>query len=97
MGFAVEGGGPTRRAIRRASEWWDVNRPAALGALEEELVKAIEQLSIHPYSGQAVARDDPSRRRLLLGKTGHWLFYRVLPRVRRVWIHKLGAPRKREP
>src|SRR3954463_10455727 len=39
------------REIRKVSEWWDLNRPAAPGAFHEALEKALQLISTQPNIG----------------------------------------------
>jgi plasmid stabilization system protein ParE len=80
----------TRRATRQieeASAWWEENRPAARGAVHEDLVRAISLIAMQPGCG---ARSVSSRlrgvRRILLERIGYVLYYRIAPRKRRLEV-----------
>lgn len=71
----------TRRAhshIRRAAEWWELNRPLAPGAVHEELDQAFALLRSQPRIG-AVAMNTMARgvRRLHLERIHYFLYYRL--------------------
>jgi plasmid stabilization system protein ParE len=71
----------TRRAareIRKASKWWDENRPAAPDAFRDAIEKAFELIRTQPDIG-AVATNVklPGVRRILLSKVQYYLYYRV--------------------
>ena len=63
---------------RSAAEWWTQNRPAAPGAVRNDVGEAIALLAEHPGIG---ARYEGSRtpdvRRLFLGRVGYFVYYRV--------------------
>lgn len=71
----------TRRAsgqIREAASWWLLNRPAAPGALREELSRAFDFISHHPDIGARatnVRLEDV--RRIHLSRIHYFLYYRV--------------------
>jgi plasmid stabilization system protein ParE len=93
---------PTPRAaaeIRRASAWWRANRPAAPLALADDLERAFELVTAQPGIG-ARARNakKESVRRLLLSRTGYYLYYQVNGGAGRIEILALWhARRGREP
>ncbi|MCC6472969.1 MAG: type II toxin-antitoxin system RelE/ParE family toxin [Burkholderiales bacterium] len=71
----------TRRAhghIRRAAEWWELNRPLAPGAVHEELDQAFALLRAHPRIG-ATATNAKARgiRRFHLERIHYYLYYRL--------------------
>ena len=71
----------TRRAhghIRRAAEWWELNRPLAPGAVHEELDEAFALLRSQPRIG-SLATNTKARgvRRLHLQRIHYFLYYRV--------------------
>jgi plasmid stabilization system protein ParE len=71
----------TRRAhahIRRAAEWWELNRPLAPGAVHEELDQAFALLRSQPRIG-AIAMNARTRgvRRIHLERIHYFLYYRV--------------------
>lgn len=63
---------------RRAADWWLHNRPAASGAVANDIRESVALLAEQPgigakYEGARV----PGVRRLFLGRIGHFLYYRV--------------------
>ena len=71
----------TRRAadqIEQAAAWWALNRSAAPGAIEEELERVFDLLSVEPGVG-SVARNVKLRgvRRVHLSRIRYHLYYRV--------------------
>jgi plasmid stabilization system protein ParE len=80
----------TRRAhghIRRAAEWWDLNRPLVPGAIHEELDHAFSLLRAQPkIGGRATNTRARDVRRLLLERIHYYLYYRL----RRGTIEVLG-------
>jgi len=89
---------PTPRAaaeIRRASAWWRANREAAPFALVEDLERAFELVAAQPGIG-ARARNAKKEgiRRLLLSRTGHYLYYQVNAEAGRIEILALWHSRR---
>jgi len=81
--------------IRRASSWWQANRPAAPAALAEDLERAFEILSMQPGVGaRAVNTGKESLRRLLLSRTSYHLYYQVNPAERRIELLALWHSRR---
>ncbi len=71
----------TRRAaaqIEQVAAWWELNRPAAPGAIEEELERAFALLSAEPGVG-SIARNVKLRdvRRVHLSRIRYHLYYRI--------------------
>ena len=71
----------SRRAtaqVERAAEWWQENRPAAPGAVREDIARALSLLSTQPGLG-VPARRAKARgiRRLTLSRIRYYLYYRV--------------------
>ena len=71
----------TRRAaaqIQKVAAWWALNRPAAPGAVEEELERALALLSAQPSVG-SIARNVKLRgvMRAHLSRIRYHLYYRV--------------------
>jgi plasmid stabilization system protein ParE len=64
--------------MEQAVAWWHDNRPAAPGAVEDELERAFDLLSTKPGIG-AVARNValPGIRRVHLSRIHYHLYYRV--------------------
>ena len=88
----------TRRAaaeVRRASAWWQSNRPNAPLALAEDLGRAFELISRQPGIG-ARARNPKKEavRRLFLSRTGYHLYYQVNVEAGRVEILALWHSRR---
>jgi plasmid stabilization system protein ParE len=71
----------TRRAARelnRIAEWWAINRPAAPGALREDLQAALALLLERPGLGAPVPEASaPGVRRFHIDRTRYWVYYRV--------------------
>jgi plasmid stabilization system protein ParE len=81
--------------IRRASSWWQANRPAAPAAFAEDLARAFEILAMQPGIGaRAVNTGKEHVRRLLLSRTGYHLYYNVNPAERRVELLALWHSRR---
>jgi plasmid stabilization system protein ParE len=89
---------PTKRAarqIREAAAWWEQHRPAAPGAIREELEQAFALLSRQPRVGTR-ARNVRTKgvRRIHLSRIRYYLFYRVTGSVVEVlafWHTSRGA------
>ena len=64
--------------IEEAAIWWDRNRPAAPGAIREDLSRAFSLLAAQPRVG-AVARNTRLKgvRRVHLSRVRHHVYYRV--------------------
>jgi plasmid stabilization system protein ParE len=62
-----------------AAEWWAANRPAAPGAVHQELARAFQLISAQPGVG-ARARNTHLRgvRRVHLSRVRYHLYYRVI-------------------
>ena len=71
----------TRRAsaqIGEAASWWFENRPAARGALKEELNHACDLISHQPEVGARAANVKLAGvRRIHLSRVRYFLYYRV--------------------
>lgn len=64
--------------IRRAAEWWQVNRPAAPGAVRTDFGESVALLAEQPgigakYEGTKVL----DIRRLFLSRVGYFIYYQV--------------------
>jgi plasmid stabilization system protein ParE len=86
-----------REAEGRAS-WWRKNRPAARLLFDEELREALDQIRTAPELGSAYeVMAGREHRRVLMPRTHHHVYYRVvrpdLVRLVSVW----GATRARGP
>jgi plasmid stabilization system protein ParE len=71
----------TRRAareIKKASEWWNANRPAAPEALREEIERAFRLIALQPGVGARAANTKlVAVRRVHLSRVHYHLYYRV--------------------
>jgi len=66
------------RQIRKESQWWRAHRTKAPNLFREELRRAFGLIALHPEIGAAAEDVDlPGVRRVLLGGTQHYLYYRV--------------------
>lgn len=90
----------TKRAERHleaAVSWWKENRPAASGAVADEVRKAIDLISIHPATGvPAQSARLRGVRRILLDRIGYYCYYRPRPLLKRIevlalWHSKRGS------
>ena len=85
------------REIREASQWWEANRPAAPGAVEESVQNALQLIRSNPRIGaRATNVKLPGVRRVHLSRIHYHLYYRVLsdPRcieVLALWHRRRGA------
>jgi plasmid stabilization system protein ParE len=64
--------------VRRAAEWWLINRPAAPGAIGADFGESVALLAEQPgigakYNGTRV----PGVRRLFLSRVGYFVYYRA--------------------
>jgi plasmid stabilization system protein ParE len=67
------------REIREASTWWAENRPAASGAVEEAVRRALRLVRSNPQIGaRATNVELPGVRRVHLSRIHYHLYYRVL-------------------
>jgi plasmid stabilization system protein ParE len=80
----------TRRAareIRKASEWWDENRPAAPDAFRDAIEKAFELIRTQPNIGAVASNAKiPGVRRILLSRVRYYLYYRLKSKPRAVEV-----------
>jgi len=66
------------REIERAVEWWEGNRPAAAGAVHQDLQATLKLLLLQPDIGARVNQaSSPDVRRLHLDRIRYWIYYRV--------------------
>lgn len=66
------------REIERVALWWAVNRPAAPGAIRQDLRAALNLLVVQPDIGVRVNEaSSPDVRRLHLDRIRYWIYYRV--------------------
>lgn len=86
------------RELERLAQWWAENRTAAPGAVRLDLEGALFVLTRHPALGQEVVTGRPIQiRRHLLGRTQHWLYFRVksdVLEVLPVWSTRRGSDPK---
>lgn len=81
--------------IEQVAEWWNANRPAAPGAVREELARAFALVASQPRIG-AVARNARlgGVRRVHLGRIRYHMYYRVTGRsveVLALWHASRGS------
>jgi plasmid stabilization system protein ParE len=71
----------TKRAAReldRIAEWWALNRPAAPGAVREDLQAALMLLLEQPNLGSLVSQaSSEAVRRFHIDRIRYWVYYRV--------------------
>lgn len=66
------------REIREASQWWEANRPAAPGAVDEAVRDALALIRLNPRIGaRATNVKLPGVRRVHLSRIHYHLYYRV--------------------
>ena len=66
------------RGIERIVQWWAVNRPAAPGAVRQDLQAALDLLLVQPDLGIRVREaGSPDVRRFHLDRIRYWVYYRV--------------------
>ena len=84
--------------IRTASKWWIANRTAAPTMLVDELEAAYTLIVDMPFAGEGVPHSRISGlRRVLLGRTQHYLYYVVsedaaVVEVLSLWHTSRGRP-----
>jgi plasmid stabilization system protein ParE len=66
--------------IDEATDWWELNRAAAPGAIADEIERAFALIRSQPRIG-ALARNArlPGVRRVHLSRVHYHLYYRVMP------------------
>lgn len=63
--------------VRKAAEWWLVNRPAAPGAIGADFGESVALLAEQPGIGAKYEGSrTPGVRRLFLGRVGYFIYYR---------------------
>jgi plasmid stabilization system protein ParE len=63
------------REVERIVQWWAVNRPAAPGAVRQNLQAALNLLLVQPDIGVLVDEaSSPDVRRLHLDHIRHWVY-----------------------
>jgi hypothetical protein len=91
----------TRRAAREvgiAVRWWSDNRPAAPGAIEDDVRAAVRLIGEQPMSGAPiVSLKHSGLRRVHLARIGYYLYYRVAPRLRQVQVLAFWHVRRSRP
>jgi len=76
--------------IREAESWWKQNRPAAPGAIAEELERASTLIASQPRIGTRARNVAlPGVRRLYIARIRYYLFYRVADDPPRIEILSL--------
>ena len=66
------------REIERVVQWWASNRPAAPGAVRQDLQASLNLLLMQPDIGVRVKEaSSPNVRRLHLDRIRYWVYYRV--------------------
>ena len=66
------------REIDRIAEWWAANRPAAPGAVREDLEAVFALLVEQPGIGAEVTEaSSPDVRRFYVDRIRYWVYYRV--------------------
>lgn len=86
------------RELERLAQWWAENRTAAPGAVRLDLEGALFLLTRHSGLGQEVVTGRTIQvRRYLMGRTQHWLYFRVKSNVLEVlsvWSTSRGSDPK---
>ena len=78
MGLRVKVSARAVSQTRRAAEWWLHNRPAAPGAVANDIGESVALLAEQPGIGSKYEGTRTSGvRRLYLGRIGYFLYYRV--------------------
>lgn len=66
------------RELNRIGEWWALNRPAAPGAVSEDLQAALTLLIERPNLGSLVPQASSAGvRRFHIDRIRYWVYYRV--------------------
>ena len=64
--------------IRKAAEWWAENRPAAPGAVRNDIGEALALLAQHPGVGEPYqGARTKGVRRLLVARIRYFIYYRA--------------------
>jgi len=67
-----------QRQIETAAYWWAENRPAAPGAIRNDLGAALDALAEQPGIGTRIEVPRPYEvRRLFLARVGYFVYYRT--------------------
>lgn len=65
------------REIAAAAQWWSENRPAAPGAVAQDVGESLKLLAEQPGIGSRYGGTrTPDVRRLFLGRIGYFVYYR---------------------
>jgi len=91
----------TRRAARQveaAAAWWSANRPAAPGAIRDDLSGVVALIGEQPMCGTPTpGRRHPGLRRIHLPRVDYHLYYRLAPRLRQVQVLAFWHARRAAP
>lgn len=91
----------TARAVRdaeRRATWWQRERPAAPLLFEDELRVALDLLRVEPGAGSAYpSRHGRAYRRVLLPRSRHHVYYRVVAPDHLIVVAIWNAVGKRGP
>lgn len=64
--------------VRKAAEWWVLNRPAAPGAIGADFGESVALLAEQPGIGAKYAgARTPAVRRIFLSRVGYFIYYEV--------------------
>jgi len=83
--------------IEEVAHWWAVNRPAAPGAVRDDLEQAFALIATQPECGVPVQNARLAGvRRIHLARLNYFVYYRLSRRLRRVeilafWHAKRGS------
>lgn len=84
MSWLVHVSGPADRQIQRIDLWWRKNRQKAPVLFAQQIAWAIAFLSETPLLGSPVIMGKRHLRRLLMRKTGYYVYYDVNEKAERV-------------
>ena len=88
------------RALREMAAvfaWWRIHRPAARRLVANEIRRAKTLLTRFPEAGEVDRGRGGEIRRLLIGRSGYFLFYRVDHEARRVEVLALWNAQRLPP
>ena len=75
------------RQIREVAAWWRANRPAAPGAVQEELAKVFKLVRAQPGFGATATNVRlQDVRRVYMSRIGYHLYYKVSSSPQRVEV-----------
>ena len=64
--------------VRKAAEWWGLNRPAAPGAVSADFGESVALLAEQPGIGAKYeGTRTPGVRRLFLSRVGYFIYYKT--------------------